>query len=247
MSGAGTSVGDEARDVPVHARILVVEDDTKTAELVALYLRHAGHSIEIEHAGDRGFSRTLQREYDLLILDVMLPGMDGIELCRRVRERSRTPIIMLTARTLEEQRVEGLDCGADDYITKPFSPRELVARVASLLRRVPPGAADMLRGGDVLLDRARRCVTVVDRLVELTPTEFNLLESLMERPGHVRTRAQLLQLLPASAGNALDRTVDVHIRNLRRKIERNPDEPVHLQTVLGSGYRFGDPLGRVNV
>ena len=221
------------------ARILVVEDDRKTADLVALYLRHDGHRVEVEHAGGRALERLAGHAYDLLVLDVMLPGVSGLELCRRARAERPVPVIFLTARTLEEERVEGLELGADDYVCKPFSPRELVARVNAVLRRAPPGGEDVLRAGGVVLDRARRAVRVAGREVDLTPTELSLLEALLERPGHVRTRAQLLARLPGgAAGEVFDRTVDAHVRNLRRKMEPAPDAPRYIETVFGAGYRF---------
>jgi len=171
----------------------------------------------------------------------MLPGVSGLELCRRVRAERGTPVVLLTARTTEDDRIAGFELGADDYVCKPFSPRELAARVNAVLRRVPPGAEDVLRCGDVALDRARRAVRVAGRPVELTPSEFALLEALLERPGRVRTRAELLGRLPGGAANTLDRTVDVHVRNLRRKIEPAPEEPRYVETIFGVGYRLAVP------
>jgi DNA-binding response OmpR family regulator len=223
------------------ARILVVEDDRKTADLVALYLRHDGHRVHVEHDGARALARLDEASFDLLVLDVMLPGVSGLELCKRVRAERGTPVVLLTARTTEDDRVTGFELGADDYVCKPFSPRELAARVNALLRRVPPGGADVLRCSDVALDRARHAVDVAGRAVELTPSEFAILEALLERPGRVRTRAELLGRLPGGAANTLDRTVDVHVRNLRRKIEPEPDDPRYVQTIFGVGYRFAVP------
>jgi DNA-binding response OmpR family regulator len=224
------------------ASILVVEDDRTTADLVALYLRHGGFRVHVEHGGDRALARLAEERFDLLVLDVMLPGASGLEICRRVRERQSCAIILLTARTSEEDRIAGLDLGADDYVPKPFSPRELVARVRAVLRRRPPGADDVLVRGDLTIDRATRTVTVQGRSVELTPSEFAILEALASRPGHVRSRAQLLDVLPGERTENLERTVDVHVRNLRRKIEAVPAEPRYVLTVLGAGYRFAaDP------
>jgi two-component system, OmpR family, response regulator MtrA len=225
------------------ARLLVVEDDRTTADLVALYLRHAGYEVHVEHAGDRAIARLAEAAYDLLVLDVMLPGADGLEICRRVRERDGTGIILLTARTSEEERVRGLELGADDYVPKPFSPRELVARVGAVLRRRPPGSAHLLRRGELTINRAAHTVTVEGRMVDLTPSEFALLEALASRPGHVRTRAQLLDVLPGDRPESLERTVDVHVRNLRRKLEVDPSAPRYVQTVLGAGYRFAPDRG----
>ncbi len=220
------------------ARVLVVEDDRTTAELVALYLRHAGFRVDVEHAGDRALMRLHDTRYDLLVLDVMLPGATGLEICQHVRQHEGTGVILLTARTDEVDRIHGLDLGADDYVAKPFSPRELVARVRAVLRRRPPGSGHVLTRGDIVIDRSTRVVTVRGDAVDLTPSEFALLEALASRPGRVRSRAQLLEVLPGERGDNLDRTVDVHIRNLRRKIEPTPAEPRYVQTVLGAGYRF---------
>jgi DNA-binding response OmpR family regulator len=224
------------------AAVLVVEDDRTTADLVALYLRHAGFRVHVEHRGDRALERLDEQSFDLLVLDVMIPGASGLEICRRVRERSGSGIILLTARTGEEDRIQGLDLGADDYVPKPFSPRELVARVRAVLRRRPPGSDQRLVRGDLTIDRGSRTVSVQGRVVELTPSEFAILEMLATRPGRVRSRAQLLDALPGERSDNLERTVDVHVRNLRRKIEAVPAEPRYVQTVLGAGYRFAsDP------
>ncbi|HYW32664.1 MAG TPA: response regulator transcription factor [Gemmatimonas sp.] len=222
-------------------RILVVEDDRTTADLVALYLRHAGYDVSTERTGDGALERVSRESFDLLVLDVMLPGVDGLAICRAVRAANGPPVILLTARVLEDDRVAGFDSGADDYVPKPFSPRELVARVAAVLRRVPPGAHRELTAGPVRVHLSTRAVTAHGRDVELTSTEFALLVALIRRPGHVFTRAQLLAVLPGESSNALDRTVDVHMRNLRRKLELDPSAPALLQTVVGAGYRFMGP------
>jgi DNA-binding response OmpR family regulator len=226
---------------PPAARILVVEDDHKTADLIALYLRHAGHAVFVEHAGDRARRRLEQEGFDLLVLDVMLPGTSGLELCRHVRATAGTPVVLLTARTSEDQRVEGLELGADDYVCKPFSPRELVARVGAVLRRVPPGGDDVLRCGALALDRAARTATLDGRDVPLTRSEFAILEALMERPGRVRRRAELLARIADGDDLPLERTVDVHIRNLRRKLEPEASAPRYVETVVGVGYRIALP------
>ncbi len=223
------------------ARILVVEDDRTTADLIALYLRHAGYRVETERTGDGALDRLARNTFDLLVLDIMLPGVDGLTICRQVRAAGGPPVILLTARTLEDDRVEGLESGADDYVPKPFSPRELVARVAAVLRRVPPGSHRVLSGGGVEMELATRRVSAHGRAIELTNSEFTLLSVLMRRPGHVLSRAQLLAELPGEASKALDRTVDVHVHNMRRKLERDPARPALLQTVVGVGYRFVDP------
>ena len=223
------------------ARILVVEDDRKTADLLALYLRHAGHAVFVEHEGDRARQRLKVESFDLLVLDVMLPGTSGLELCRHVRASASTPVVLLTARTSEDQRIEGLELGADDYVCKPFSPRELVARVGAVLRRVPPGADDVLRCGALVLDRSARAATLDRRDVPLTRSEFAILEALMERPGRVRRRAELLARIADGEDLPLDRTVDVHIRNLRRKLEPEASSPRYVETVIGVGYRIAAP------
>lgn len=224
------------------ARILVVEDDTKTAELVALYLKNAAYEVAIEHHGERAMERIGREFFDLLVLDRMLPGLDGLELCRRARARGPVGIVMMTARTREDERVAGLELGADDYVCKPFSPRELVARVQAVLRRVAPRAGAVLARGEVVLDLEHRAVTVSGRPVELTSSEFSLLEALAREPGRVKSRTQLLELLPGGPYEILDRTVDAHIKNLRRKLNL---AGARIETVVGVGYRFtaGVPEG----
>ena len=221
--------------------MLVVEDDRTTADLVALYLRHAGFRVDVEHTGTGGLARTTENTYDLLVLDVMLPGLPGLEICRQVRSRDNTGIILLTARTQEEDRIHGLELGADDYVPKPFSPRELVARVRAVLRRKPQDAGDVLTRGAIVINLATRTVTVEQSVVSLTPSEFALLHALAARPGVVKSRSHLLDVLPGESAENLDRTVDVHVRNLRRKIEVDPSHPQYVQTVLGAGYRFALP------
>ena len=220
------------------ASVLVVEDDRKTADLVALYLRHAGHRATVATSGARGLELARDGGFDLLILDVMLPGASGLDICRTIRERASTPIILLTARTLEDQKIEGLDLGADDYVTKPFSPRELMARVGALLRRAPPGADDVIRAGPILLNLETRRVEIGDASIDLTPSEFEILTALARRPGRVLSRTQLLDRLPGRGEMALDRTIDVHIRNLRKKLSVQPDGAEQIETVFGSGYRL---------
>ena len=223
------------------ARILVVEDDVKTADLIALYLRHGGHRVAVEHAGHRALVRLGQESFDLLVLDVMLPAPNGLEICRRVREAGTTPIIFLTARSLEEHRLEGFELGADDYVTKPFSPRELVARVNAVLRRVPPSTERVLRSNGLELDGDQHVTRLNGRAIDLTPSEFALLETLMERPGKVCTRAHLLDRLPGTSTEALDRTIDVHVRNVRRKFEAVDASSQRIETVVGVGYRLAGP------
>jgi DNA-binding response OmpR family regulator len=223
---------------PKSAKVLVVEDDRKTADLVALYLRHAGHKATVATSGARGLELATDGGFDLLILDVMLPGASGLEICEAVRRKAATPIILLTARTLEDQKIEGLDLGADDYVTKPFSPRELVARVHALLRRAPPGAGEVLRAGDIVVSLETLDAEIGGHRVDLTPSEFAILAALVQRPGRVLSRSQLLDRLPTRGEIALDRTIDVHIRNLRKKLSVSPGGPEHIETVFGTGYRL---------
>ena len=221
-------------------RVLVVEDDTTTADLVALYLRHAGFRVDVEHAGDRAAERMDREAYDLMVLDVMLPGVDGLELCRRARARGAAGVILLTARSLEDDRVAGLELGADDYVTKPFSPRELVARVQAVARRVEAQGGTLLRRGDLTLDLLRETVEVRGHPVDLTATEFRILAELARRPGHLKTRAQLVDAARDDVDRPQERTVDVHVLNLRRKLEADPTDPRLILTVRGRGYRFAD-------
>jgi DNA-binding response OmpR family regulator len=216
----------------------VVEDDAKTAELVALYLSHAGHRVVTERSGAVALERVQAESFDLLLLDIMLPGATGLEIARRARERSATPIIFLTARTIEEDRLDGFAAGADDYVTKPFSPRELTARVDAVLRRVPPGAERQVAYADLSLDLRRHIVALAGKPLDLTPSEFRVLEALLVHPGFVRSRAELLDCLPGGGSHALDRIVDVHVSNLRRKLATGALGAGYIETVVGLGYRM---------
>ena len=256
-------------------RILVVEDDPKTAGLLRLYLEHAGYAVTT--AGDGAEALRLAKldaAPDLVVLDVMLPKLDGLRVCRELRLSTDAAVILLTARSTEEDRLEGLDLGADDYVTKPFSPRELVARVRAVLRRRPverngargggSGTARSERGaapagdgserllhGDLEIDLARRLVRARGRAVELTPREFDLLAALLRQPGRVFTRDDLAAAAFGPDYEASGRTIDVHVKNLRAKIERDPASPSRIVTVFGVGYRLaeagdagGSPGGR---
>jgi DNA-binding response OmpR family regulator len=220
------------------ARILVVEDDAKTAELVALYLGHAGHRVFTEGSGSRAIARLRSESFDLLLLDIMLPGTSGLDIATEVRSSATTPVIFLTARTIEDDRLRGFAAGADDYVTKPFSPRELVARVEAVLRRTPPGDGVPVRYADLSLDESRRAVVLAGEPVDLTPSEFAVLSALIARPGIVFSRATLLDHLPSDGAQPLDRTVDVHISNLRRKLSRGQLGSDYIETVIGAGYRL---------
>ncbi len=224
--------------------ILVIEDDLNTAALVALYLEREGFRPLKAADGPSGLELAKQHRPDLVILDLMLPKMDGWEVCRRLRKTSEVPIIMLTARGEEIDRVSGLTLGADDYVIKPFSPRELVARVKAVLRRTAPRPhreSQVLSYGGVHLDLIKRRLSVQGRPVTLTPHEYALLKTLMSSPGRTYTRDELLQsLYPRGDAVVIERVVDVHIGKLRQKIEADPAEPRHIITVRGIGYRFAD-------
>jgi DNA-binding response OmpR family regulator len=219
-------------------RILLVEDDPRTSASIALYLRHAGYETVQVADGLSALETASAMRPDLVVLDLMLPGLDGFEVCRTLRAASGVPVIMLTARALEEDKLRGLDSGADDYVTKPFSPRELVARVGAVLRRVRP-AQTVLRCGDVEIDLGMRAVRRNGAPVPLTVTEFRLLEALASTPGRPFSRAELAERALAHDTDALDRTIDVHVMNLRRKLD--PDRTRGrsiVATVFGIGYRL---------
>lgn len=220
------------------SRILVVEDNPRTSASVALYLRHAGYDVEVASSGTEALERAAAPPPDLLVLDVMLPGVDGVEVCRTLRARSNVAIIMLTARTVEEDRLRGLEAGADDYVTKPFSPRELVARVAAVLRRAKPSVAPV-RIGDIEINPELREVRRGGRAVAVTATEYKLLEVLMSVPGRAFTRDEIAERAFGQDHDALERTIDAHIMNLRRKLERDRSNPSVIVTVFGTGYRLG--------
>jgi len=227
------------------ARILIVEDDPRTAASVALYLRHAGYDVVEARDGLSALDVAAAEPPDLVVLDLMLPGVDGFEVCRTLRQSGSTPVIMLTARAVEGDKLRGLESGADDYVTKPFSPRELVARVGAVLRRVKPRAS-VVRCGDVEVDLELREVRRAGAPVSLTASEFRLIEALASAPGRAFTRAELADRAFGHGHEALERTLDVHVMNLRRKLEpqRSRGSAVIL-TVFGTGYRFAaDPDGR---
>ncbi|PSK92399.1 DNA-binding response OmpR family regulator [Haloactinopolyspora alba] len=225
------------------ARILVAEDDAKQAELVRRYLERDGHSVAITHDGRTAIDEARRRRPDLLVLDVMMPRVDGLDVCRILRGESDAAIIMLTARTTEDDLLLGLDLGADDYLTKPYSPRELVARVRTILRRADrpvPNSDATYRIGALVVDPVRHEVRLGERRIDVTPAEFKILECLTAEPGRTFSRARLLELAFGFDHNSLDRTVDVHVMNLRRKIETDPSAPRHLLTVYGVGYKMAE-------
>lgn len=219
-------------------RILVVDDDDRTVETVSMYLAHAGFEVITCSDGTRAVELVRQQAPALMVLDLMLPGLNGFEVCREVRQESAVPIIMLTARATEDDTLKGLGLGADDYLTKPFSPRELVARVQAVLRR--NGLTGSQRVADLEIDRDRRTVSVAGRPVDLTATEFDLFNLLVRSPGRVFSRAQLVEHLRQGDDDVLERTVDAHIMHLRQKIEPDRANPRYLVTVYGVGYRFNE-------
>ena len=223
-------------------RILIVEDEPKIVQLARDYLEHAGFSVLAANDGKAALAVIRSARPDLVILDLGLPGMDGLDVTRAVRKDSNVPIIMLTARTEETDKLVGLELGADDYMTKPFSPKELVARVRAVLRRLENAAAgaETIRAADLTLDVPRMSVTVGERPVELTSTEFQLLATLARQPGRIFTRAQLLDAVRGIAFESYERAIDAHIKNIRHKLEPDQRDPRYILTVYGVGYKFAD-------
>ena len=227
------------------AKILVVDDDKKIVELVTAYLGRDGYHVLAAYDGQQAIDLARHKQPDLVILDLALPQVDGMDVCRVLRAESNVPIIMLTARTTEDDKLAGLDLGADDYVTKPFSPRELMARVRTVLRRVGEKEAgpSEARFGDVVVDFVRHEVRMSGQVVSLTPTEFRLLEVLVKEPGKAFKRLELLEQVCGYEYEGLERTIDAHVKNLRKKIEPEPGRPRYVVTVPGVGYRFeGGPL-----
>jgi two-component system alkaline phosphatase synthesis response regulator PhoP len=222
--------------------VLVVDDDVKTVELVKLYLNRDGYKVNVAYDGPEALRLARETHPDLIVLDLMLPGCDGLEVCRTLRQESEVPIIMLTARTTEEDKLEALGLGADDYVTKPFSPKELAARVRAVLRRVPDEALEHRREevklGQLSIHFLRHEASYAGHILPLTPVEFKLLGVLVQEPGRTFTRAQLIEKVLGYDFDGFDRTIDVHILNLRRKLESDPSQPQLIQTVYGAGYRF---------
>ena len=222
--------------------VLIVEDDINTANLVATYLGKEGFSVLIENNGEKGLATAGREKPDLVILDLMLPGIDGLEICRRLRGKSNLPILMLTAREEEIDRVLGFSLGADDYVVKPFSPRELVERVKAILRRTQAGTgvreARILSCGPLVLDPEKHKVSIAGQTIRLTSSEYKLLHVLLASPGRVFSRGELLQQFYDHEEAVVERVIDVHINKLRQKIEADPARPVYIETVRGFGYRF---------
>jgi two-component system OmpR family response regulator len=224
--------------------VLIVEDDPTTTDFVERYLRRDGHRVLTAADGEEGLRLARERKPDLVVLDVMLPKLDGISVCRTLRDESDVAVIMLTARVDEEDRLTGLEVGADDYVTKPFSPRELAARVRAVLRRASrsadeSGPATITHDG-LTVDLTRHVAELDGRRITLTPTELRILRLLMAEPGRVFSREQIIGRVFGDDFEGFDRTVDTHVSNLRRKLQGNADKPPYIHTVYGAGYRFGD-------
>jgi DNA-binding response OmpR family regulator len=223
--------------------VLVVDDEPKIAQLARDYLEHAGFAVLTAGEGNAAVQVARTRQPDLVVLDLGLPGIDGLEVMRQIRGAGPTPIVLLTARDTELDKLLGLELGADDYVTKPFSPRELVARVRAVLRRADRAAvpSDLIEVGDLVLDVPRLRTSVGGRSIELTATEFALLATMARSPGRVFTRSQLLDAVHGVAFEAYERAIDAHVKNIRRKLEPDPGRPRYLLTVYGVGYRVAEP------
>jgi len=223
-------------------KVLVIDDDVKTTELVKLYLRRDGYKVVTAYDGLQAVDVAREAHPDLVVLDLMLPGLDGFEVFRTLRAESDVPIIMLTAKTTEQDRLNGLDRGADDYVTKPFSPKELAARVRAVLRRLPDETLqrgpEEVRHGELLVNLIKHEASLAGRLLDLTPVEFRLLGVLVREPDRVFSRAQLIEKVFGYDFDGFDRTIDVHVHNLRRKLEPDPRSPTYIKMVYGVGYKF---------
>jgi two-component system alkaline phosphatase synthesis response regulator PhoP len=225
----------------VNKRVLVVDDDAKTVELVKLYLKRDGYRILTAYDGVEALRLAREGHPDLIVLDLMLPGIDGLEVCRTLRAESDVPIIMLTARTTDRDKLTGLNLGADDYVTKPFSPRELAARVRAVLRRLPGERGPVeIKHGELTVDFLKREAFLARKPLNLTTVEFKLLAALVKEPGRVFNRAQLIESALGYDFEGFDRTIDVHILNLRRKLETDPSHPEYIKTVYGAGYKLSE-------
>jgi len=227
-------------------RVLLIDDDARLGQMLADYLRPRGYQVEVCGDGESGLAAQARGDFDAIILDVMLPGIDGLEVCRRLRARAPVPILMLTARGDDMDRIVGLELGADDYLPKPFNPRELLARLGAILRRTRAAAAatdTVLRFGALEIDRAAREVRVRGQRRELTSRQYDLLLLLAERAGRVQTREQLMDALKGEAWDSVDRSIDVHISRIRQLIEDDARHPRLVQTVRGAGYVLVPPPG----
>jgi DNA-binding response OmpR family regulator len=221
-------------------KIFIVEDEPQIVKVLKTYLEKAGYHVVTAGNGKDAPGIFQHEKPDFLILDLSLPGMDGLEVCKAIRKVSNVPILMLTARVEEADKLIGLELGADDYVIKPFSPREVVARVRTIFRRAAaePVSANIIQAGDLQIDLDQHSVMLSDRLVELTPTEFDLLVVLARQPRRVFSRLQLMEQAQGSAYEGYERTIDAHIKNIRLKLEPDPKKPVYIQTVFGVGYKM---------
>jgi two-component system alkaline phosphatase synthesis response regulator PhoP len=225
-------------------RVLVVDDDVKTVELVKLYLNRDGYRVLTAYDGNEALKLARENQPDLIVLDLMLPGISGLDICRILRQESEVPIIMLTALTTDDDRLKGLDLGADDYVTKPFSPRELAARVRAVLRRLPgERGPDKIEHGDLTVNFLKHEAFLEGRPLNLTPIEFKVLGALVKEPGRVFSRAQIIEKALGYDFDGFDRTIDVHILKLRRKLEPDPHHPRYIKTVYGAGYKLMETKG----
>ena len=225
----------------VGKRVLVVDDDVKTVELVKLYLDRDGYRVLTAYDGVEALRLAREGHPDLIVLDLMLPGIDGLQVCRTLRQESDVPIIMLTAKTTDQDKLTGLGLGADDYVTKPFSPRELAARVRAVLRRLPgERGPDRIQHGELTIGFTKCEAFLASRPLNLTTVEFKLLGVLAREPGRVFSRAQLIEKALGYDFEGFDRTIDVHILNLRRKLEADPSHPKYIKTVYGAGYKLSE-------
>ena len=224
--------------------ILIVDDEPKIVRLVRDYLERAGYRVLSAGEGQAALAMARSEKPDLILLDLGLPGLDGLDVTRNLRKNSNVPVIMLTARDEESDKLIGLELGADDYITKPFSPKEMLARIRALFRRIEAlqegEVTRVIQVGDIVLDVERMQVSVAGRSVEMTPTEFELLKTLAMQPGRIFTRAQLLDAIHGVAFDSYERAIDTHIENIRRKIEADSHQPRYILTVYGVGYRFAE-------
>ena len=222
--------------------VMVVDDEPKIVQLARDYLEHAGFSVVVAHDGRAALAAARREKPDLVVLDLGLPELDGLDVARTLRAESNVPIVMLTGRSEESDKLVGLEIGADDYVTKPFSPKELVARVRAVLRRTerPRSDAEIVRVGEVTLDIPRMRTSVADRAVDLTSTEFQLVVTMAREPGRVFTRSQLLDAVHGVAFESYERAIDAHVQNIRHKLEPDPARPRYLLTVYGVGYRFAE-------
>ena len=234
-------------------RILVIDDDVELCSLVGEYLEPEGFQIESVYDGDRGLDRALNGEHLLVVLDVMLPGMNGFDVLRRIRSTSRIPVLLLTARGEDVDRIVGLEIGADDYLPKPFNPRELVARIRAILRRTQAGSGEkgidgqipeVVQVGDIELDPATRIVRQNGKLVELTSVEFNLLHVLLREAGRVVTREHLVDAVLSRKFSPFDRSIDMHVSKVRRKLGDSEEDGDHIKTIRGVGYMFARPAAK---